>query len=42
VLFRTDVNQSVEKRARGDDQRAAPVCIAILHGQTDQPAVFDE
>src|ERR1041385_2559758 len=41
-LFPPDVNQAVEKRARRDHERIACVAIAILHRQSDNPAVLDQ
>src|SRR5204862_7525424 len=42
VLLRSDVNQSVEKRAGRDDERATVVCVAIFHCHSDHSIVLDQ
>src|SRR6516165_1580476 len=42
MLFRSDVNETVQERPRGDDKRAAAVRIAVLERETDDSSVFDE
>ena len=42
VAARPDVDQTVEKRAGGDDERAARQDVAVFHRQTDDATALDQ
>src|SRR5262249_31189049 len=42
MLLAADVNQAVEKRSSGDDERGSGVRVAVLHREAHDAAVFDE